>query len=81
MGGKILVGVSLFVTPVARGTTDVGDIILDEIVLRGSLYPGMKFIVGDSPFSVAVTDLNGDGRPDLVTANSGSSDVSVLLHR
>ena len=31
------------------------------------------------PFSVAIGDVNGDGRPDLVTANSGSDDVSVLL--
>jgi len=28
---------------------------------------------------VSVRDLNGDGRLDLVTANSGSDDVSVLL--
>jgi uncharacterized membrane protein YkvA (DUF1232 family) len=29
---------------------------------------------------VAVADLNGDGLPDLVTANGYSDDVSVLLH-
>jgi hypothetical protein len=32
------------------------------------------------PLSVAIGDLNGDGRPDLVTANYGSSTVSVLLN-
>ena len=31
------------------------------------------------PYSVAVGDLNGDGKPDLVTVNSGSNTVSVLL--
>ncbi|HBB94854.1 MAG TPA: hypothetical protein DC054_05635, partial [Blastocatellia bacterium] len=31
------------------------------------------------PLSVAVGDLNGDGRPDVVTANSISTKVSVLL--
>jgi hypothetical protein len=28
---------------------------------------------------VAVADVNGDGRPGIVTANSRSKDVSVLL--
>ena len=30
------------------------------------------------PFGLAVDDLNGDGRPDLVSANSGSNSVSVF---
>ncbi len=37
--------------------------------------------VGNGPFNVAVNDLNGDGRPDLAVANSGSTTVSVLLNR
>ena len=36
-------------------------------------------LVGSAPFSVAAGDLNGDGRTDLVTANSGTNDVSVLF--
>src|SRR5262249_48939931 len=31
------------------------------------------------PWSVAVGDFNGDGRPDLAVASSRSNDVSVLL--
>ncbi|MFF4323365.1 FG-GAP-like repeat-containing protein [Streptomyces sp. NPDC001568] len=40
---------------------------------------------GTNPYAAAVADLNGDGRPDVVTANSNSSatfvkDASVLLN-
>ncbi|MBS0267332.1 MAG: VCBS repeat-containing protein, partial [Planctomycetes bacterium] len=37
------------------------------------------FVTGTNPFSVTSVDVNGDGRPDLVTANLGSNTVSVLL--
>ena len=45
-----------------------------------SAASGSPFAVGAYPYSVAVGDLNGDGHPDLVTANGGSNDVSVLLN-
>ena len=35
--------------------------------------------VGTDPVSVTVADLNGDGVPDLVVANQGSNDVSVIF--
>ncbi len=38
----------------------------------------INFISGDRPFSVAIGDLDGDGKPDLATANIGSNSVSVL---
>ncbi len=38
------------------------------------------FAVGNQPYSVAVGDLTGDGKPDLVIANRGSGTVSVLLN-
>ncbi|MDO7847162.1 FG-GAP-like repeat-containing protein [Hymenobacter sp. M29] len=33
------------------------------------------------PYNVAVADMNGDGRPDIVTVNSGGGSVGVLLGR
>ncbi|WP_202947405.1 FG-GAP repeat domain-containing protein, partial [Zavarzinella formosa] len=35
--------------------------------------------VGAGPISVVIGDVNGDGRPDLVTANRQDKTVSVLL--
>jgi hypothetical protein len=37
-----------------------------------------NFAAGSTPFSVAVGDVNGDGKPDLAVANLGDN-VSVLL--
>jgi len=52
----------------------------------GHFLPALTFAVGNDPESVAVADLDGDGRPDIVTANAilsangaGTSSVSVLL--
>ena len=42
-------------------------------------YTRSTATTGDPPFSVAIGDLNGDGRPDLVTADFSSDAVSVLL--
>jgi hypothetical protein len=44
-----------------------------------SFAQNVEFAVGQSPNSVSVGDLNGDGAPDLAVANSNSQSVSVLL--
>jgi hypothetical protein len=46
----------------------------------GGFAAPVDYAVGNSPGSVAVGDFNGDLRADLVTANFGGSDVSVLLN-
>jgi FG-GAP-like repeat/PASTA domain/FG-GAP repeat len=40
-----------------------------------------SFAAGRGPTSVAIGDLNGDGKRDLATANGSSDTVSVLLNR
>ena len=44
-----------------------------------SFSSATNFATGNNPVSVAIGDLNADGTPDLATANSNSSNVSVLL--
>jgi hypothetical protein len=41
--------------------------------------PNTPFTAGSGPSAIARGDLNGDGKPDLVTANQFGSSVSVLL--
>lgn len=39
----------------------------------------VSYPVGTSPSAVVVADFNGDGKPDLAVANSGSGNISVLI--
>jgi VCBS repeat protein len=48
-----------------------GDGTFQPVVLYGSGAPGAN--------SIAVADVNSDGRPDLLVANNGSNTVGVLL--
>jgi hypothetical protein len=41
--------------------------------------PSQIYHVGKKPRAVAVADVNGDGKPDLIVADFGDSTVSVLL--
>ena len=45
----------------------------------GTFRRATHYGVDGGPVAVAIADLNGDGRPDLVIANLGSDDVSALL--
>jgi hypothetical protein len=47
---------------------------------RVSFIARRDFAAGSVPFSVAVGDFNGDGKPDLAVANGGSNSVSVLIN-
>jgi VCBS repeat protein len=41
--------------------------------------PGSPFAVGSAPTTLAIRDLNRDGKPDLATANEWSDNVTVLI--
>jgi hypothetical protein len=43
------------------------------------LFNGEQFITGGQPRAVALRDVNGDGRLDVVTANDNTNNLSVLL--
>ncbi|MEO7308954.1 MAG: FG-GAP-like repeat-containing protein [Chitinophagaceae bacterium] len=45
-----------------------------------SFAPKINFGTGNAPYGLAAADLDGDGKTDLVTANSSSASVSVLLN-
>ena len=44
----------------------------------GRYSPGPGSAVGDEPVSTTVADLNGDGIPDIICVDQGSSNVVVL---
>jgi hypothetical protein len=45
-----------------------------------ALNGGHGFFSGTDPVGITVADVNGDGRPDLIIANKGSNDVSILIN-
>ena len=59
-------------TSVYRNTSSGGDIN------SGSFAAKVDFASGSGPKSVSIGDIDGDGKPDVVVANSASSDVGVL---
>src|SRR5712691_4263142 len=56
-------------------------LVVDTLCAQGnvSFIARRDFATGANPVSVAVGDFNGDGHPDLATANSGGNTVSILL--
>ncbi len=57
---------------VLRNTSTTG--IIDAATFSG----GVDFATGTGPSGVAVADLDGDGKIDVVVANNGSDNVSIL---
>ena len=57
-------------------------------VLRNTSTPGVinsssfaakvDFITAGTPVSIAISDVDGDGKPDLISANSNATSISIL---
>jgi len=47
-------------------------------ITTGSFATRMDLTVGTSPLRVAIADMDGDGKADLVVSNNGSNNLSVL---
>jgi len=63
------------------GSADVGNTV--TVMLNngdGTLATPVDYPSEEGPLSIAVADLNGDGKPDLAVVNDFGSNVSVLLN-
>jgi FG-GAP-like repeat len=49
------------------------------VAFKPMFSPALEFAAGLYPHSVTSADFDGDGNPDLATANGGTNSVSVLL--
>ncbi|WP_304065245.1 FG-GAP-like repeat-containing protein [Pedobacter glucosidilyticus] len=57
---------------VYRNISSIGNIT------SASFATKVDFVTESEPFAVAIRDLDGDGKPDLVVTNYGSSSISVF---
>ncbi len=64
---------------VANQTSNNVSVLLQSATTAGTFGAAVNYATGMSPTSVAIGDLNGDGKPDLATANAGVDSVSVLM--
>jgi hypothetical protein len=64
---------------VRRGGILFGLALLAIVVAGCSDGAVVSYTTGHRPVDAAVADVNGDGRPDIVTLNAGSNDLTVRL--
>lgn len=67
----------LVVSSISNDPSDIASVLLGYG--DGTFAEAVEYPVGAFPQFVAVSDLNGDGKPDIVTENSNGNSISVLL--
>ncbi|HXI69734.1 MAG TPA: VCBS repeat-containing protein [Verrucomicrobiae bacterium] len=60
-----------------NNTTSIGIMLGNG---NGTFQSAPHYAVGSNPKALAIGDLNGDSRPELVVANNGANNVSLLLN-
>jgi VCBS repeat-containing protein len=80
-GTVVLNGGNPIFTPAAgfSGVAGFDYWISDTATPAGPLQAGTNVTMGSQPFAVALSDLNGDGKLDLVTTNHVGNTVTVRL--
>ncbi len=51
------------------------------LITTNSFAPPVNFATGPSPFGLAIADIDGDGKSDLITGNTGSSESTLSILR
>jgi FG-GAP-like repeat len=74
--GRLDLALTNFGTDLGSGAGTTVSVLLGQV---GGGFSNRTLTTGTNPSSVAIGDLNGDGRLDLAVANAGSNTVSVLL--
>lgn len=72
-------GDTLMDLAVARSSANQVSVLLQDVLNPGQFLPAVHYATGANPLALAVADVNGDLRPDIVTANYDDDTVSVLL--
>ena len=76
---EFFVGSKQRTTFVPGGITDAGITTLKKFIGTGTFGEPRTFLVDSFPEAVISGDFNGDSLPDIATANSNSSNVSILI--
>lgn len=81
--GVVGVVISVIATACGGGSNTVDAAVGDAASAdaAGPFSAKVDFATGNGPDSVAIADLNDDGKPDLVVASAGSDVVSVFLNK
>lgn len=83
--GKVDLAVANFSANVTDATANTVSILrnttTEGVISANSFAPKVLFKAGTNPISVAVGDLDGDGKPDLALANFNGNSISVMRNK